>query len=145
FWGERGALLTGIFLNPNALASYLMLLPALSFAMAVSRRWAWQRVLLVSCGTLLGLHLLLLLSRAASLTMLAAMAVTGVASRKLNPWIRGLSLGAVLLLLSGACYALFSWKLDNSICLRLFIWQGFLDSALMNPFGYGWNGVVVFN
>lgn len=145
YWGKRGALLTGLFVSPNALASYLILLPALAYSMAARWRRTWRRTLLISCGTLLLLHLLLLMSRASSLTTLVALAVAGVSSKLLRPSLRLAALGAMLIALFCACYALFDWRYDNSMCLRSFIWQGFLDAILENPFGSGWNGAAVFN
>lgn len=145
YWGERGALLTGLFASPNALGSYLVLLPALAFSIAAHWQRSWQKTLLVSSGTLLVLNLVLLMSRAASLTSLSALAVAGVSSKALKPWLRSVALSAMLLILFYALHALSDWRFDNSMCMRLFIWQGYIDAVLENPFGAGWNGIVVFN
>jgi hypothetical protein len=145
YWGKAGALLTGLFASPNALGSYLILLPALAFSMAARWRPSWRRRLLISSGALLVVNLLLLMSRAASLTAMSALALAGVSGKGLNAWLRCLALGTIVLALFGAGYALFNWRHDNSTCLRALIWQGFLDALLENPFGSGWNGVAVFN
>jgi len=144
YWGERGALLTGLFANPNGLASYLLLLPATAFGLAAPQPKPKQK-LLISCGFLLLIHLLLLMSRASSLTALTGLIVPAIcrhlSSRQLKifAWLTGI---ASLIFIA---YTIANWPHDNSLCLRTFIWQGFLDAAMHTPFGSGWNSVVVYN
>jgi len=145
YWGERGALVTGLFANPNGLGSCLILLPAIAFYMATRLQRTGQRAFLFSSGSLLLLNLLVLMSRSCSLTTLAGLAVAGVSGKLLKPWVRCVALGAMLLALFCGCYAIFDWRSDNSTCLRSFIWMGFVDAVLENPFGSGWNSVAVFN
>jgi hypothetical protein len=142
YLGKRGGLFTGIFLNPNALASYLMLLPAVAFTMCAQMQQKWRKPLMAS-GALLALHLLLLMSRSASLTMLAAPLAACLLSKGA---IRGRKLLASVGFLSAfayACCLLIWWQQDNTLALRSMIWGAFVESVIEYPYGLGWNGLSV--
>ena len=144
-WSDRGALVTGIFSNPNGLSSYLLLLPAIALTICAGLRAGARRNLLVGSASLILAHICFLLSRAVTLSTITALAVTGVLERGLPKWLRGLSWLTLIAEIACALYIVLNWRHDNSICLRSFIWGGFLDAVVSNPFGSGWNGVVVSN
>jgi len=143
-FGSSGALITGLFTNPNALASNLMLLPGITCFFLAKTKTAWQRVLIAASGVLICLHLVLLLSRAACLTAISALSLAVLVYPTRPLFLKNMGIVSFLFASAGVAYFLVNWRFDNSLCLRLFIWRGFLDAVLTNPFGSGWNGINVY-
>ena len=115
--------------NPNVLSEYLLLVIPLTFAMAISEKNKWLRLLLLCCGLGMGLCMLLTFSRGGYLGLLCAAALFLILIDRRFLFLGVLLLAVAVLVMPDTIvmrFASIGNMGDSSTSYRVSIWFGTL-------------------